>query len=226
MSDQNKQSATEGKTELDVLKDRARLMGITFSNNIGIDSLRARIEEKLAAEGASEDRASEDEAEDEDVIDSDEEPVNALEATAAIADAKDTVPHGGNRPKKKLNLRQKLIRENMRLIRCRITNLDPKKKDLPGEVLTVANSFIGTVRKFVPFGEATEDGYHIPYVLYKMMKKRRFLHIRTVRDRHTGTSTVKTSYEREFAIEVLPPLTEEELQRLAMAQTAAGSLAE
>ena len=40
-------------------------------------------------------------------------------------------------------------------------DLDPKKKDLPGEVVTFANEYLGTVRVFVPFGEQTEDGWHI-----------------------------------------------------------------
>lgn len=61
-----------------------------------------------------------------------------------------------------------------RRLRCRVYNLNPAKADLPGEIISVSNRFIGTVRKFIPFGEATENGYHIPRVLVQDLKSRQF----------------------------------------------------
>lgn len=182
--------------ELSVLKQRAKLMGINFSNNISVETLRAKIEAHVTEREAS-----------------DEEQLNPLAGDVA-----------GAAPVSKMTLRQQLMEEQLRLVRVRITNLDPKKKDLPGEILTVGNEFIGTVRKFVPFGEVTDDGYHVPYVLYKLMENRRFLHIRTTKDKRTGKERIETQWAKEFALEVLPPLTEEELKRLANAQAAAGSV--
>jgi hypothetical protein len=127
----------------------------------------------------------------------------------------------GDRP---LTLRERLFKDNMKLIRVRITNLDPKKKDLPGEIITVANRYIGTVKKFVPYGEVTDGGYHIPYVIFKMLKKRKFLNIRS-RKGANGQDITETNYVNEFAIEELPMLTQAELTRLAQAQIAAGSVA-
>lgn len=189
--------------ELSILKDRARLMGITFSNNIGVETLKEKIAQKLSGE-ADETSAQETETP---VI----AEINPLQGAVA-------------KPVKRLTLRQHLHNEQMRLVRIRITNLDPKKKDLPGEIFTVANEHLGNIRKYIPYGEVTDDGYHVPYVIYKQLEARRFLHIRTFKDRRTGTTRVETSWAKEFALEVLPPLTEAELNQLATAQKAAGSV--
>ena len=114
-------------------------------------------------------------------------------------------------------------KEKMKLVRLRITNLDPKKKDLPGEILTVGNEYLGTVRKFVPFGEATDNGYHVPYCLYELMRDRKFLSIKT-RKGPKGQTIVEQQMVREFALEILPPLTEAELARLSAAQLSAGGV--
>lgn len=71
-------------------------------------------------------------------------------------------------------LRDSQTAEHLALVRCRVYNLNPAKADLPGEIISVANRFIGTVRKFIPFGEATENGYHIPRVLVEDLKSRQF----------------------------------------------------
>ena len=115
-------------------------------------------------------------------------------------------------------------REQLKLVRVRITCMDPKKKDLPGEVLTVANEYLGTVRKFIPFGEVTDNGYHIPFVLYTMLDERKFLNIRVSKDPRTGRELVTSQWAKEFAIEILPQLTQLELSNLAIAQAAAGSI--
>ena len=201
-------------SELDLLKQRATLMGIAFSNNIGEETLRQRIADKQAELDAA---ASGTENTDEEETEQQEQgEVNALEAGTSSKE-KSTA----ERP---LTLREKIRLEQMRLVRVRITCLDPKKKDLPGEILTVANEYLGTVRKFIPFGEVTDDGYHIPYCLYKMLDARKFLNIRTFKDRRTGTVRVESGYVKEFALEVLDPLTPAELAKLATAQKAAGSI--
>lgn len=201
-------------TEMDLLKQRATLMGITFSNNIGEETLRQRIADKQAELDAA--ASGEENNEEEEEEQPAQKEVNALEsATASTQEATNERP---------LTLREKIRLEQLRLVRVRITCLDPKKKDLPGEILTVANEYLGTVRKFIPFGEVTDDGYHIPYCLYKMLDARKFLNIRTFKDRRTGTVRVESGYVKEFALEVLDPLTPAELAKLANAQKAAGSV--
>jgi hypothetical protein len=199
MSELLQDPAENQPTELQLLKERAKLMGIVFSNNISVDTLKAKIAEKM---GESDDPAP--------------IPANEVQKANPLA--------GQDKPVKRKSLRQHLHDENMRLVRVRIQCLDPKKANLPGELLTVANEHLGNVRKFVPYGEATEGGYHLPYILYKTLDARKFLNIRTVKDKKTGVTRPVTSWNKEFAIDVLPPLTEAELKQLATAQMAAGSI--
>lgn len=215
MSDENQNLGGEGEgddltqkpteqEELAMLKQRAQMMGISFSNNIGIETLKQKIQEKM--EGKTSTTTADPSAQ--------QPPVTQL-----------VDPTNAPKTAKPETLRQKLIRENMYLVRLRITNLDPKKKDLPGEVLTVANEYLGTVKKFVPFGEVTENGYHVPYCIYKMMKARKFLNIRTFKDKQNQNQIrVESNWVPEFALEVLPNLTPTEIAKLAAAQSAAGGV--
>jgi hypothetical protein len=189
--------------ELDLLKDRARMMGITFSNNISVETLRKKIADKM--EGKA------DEPEPQVAADS----LEQVFAPNPLA--------GQNEPVKKKTLRQHLHDEQMKMVRVRITNMDPKKKDLPGEIFTVANEHLGTVRKYIPYGEVTEDGYHIPHIIFKQLEARRFQNIRTIKGKN-GVPRVESNWAKEFSLEVLPPLTTDELKRLAIAQAAAGGV--
>ena len=116
-----------------------------------------------------------------------------------------------------------MLKEQMKLVRVRIQNLDPKKKDLPGEVLCVANEYLGTIKKYIPYGEASDDGYHVPFCIFTELESRRFQNVRTYTDKATGQIRIDSSWVREFSLEVLPPLTKAELAQLANAQAAAGN---
>ncbi len=211
----NKSDEDRSKAELEHLKKKANLIGLTFSNNIGVDALRAKIQEKLAGDTkAAEATAPAAQSEINPLGDS---PVQESNDSGEPADAPEVVAQP-------MNARQQMLAEQMRLVRCHIVNLDPKKKDLPGEIISVANELLGNVRKFIPFGESTENGYHIPYVIYKMLERRKFLQIRTRRDPRTGTNVTTQAWVKEFSIRILEPLTKEQLRDLAQAQIAAGSI--
>jgi hypothetical protein len=174
----------EQKDELAILKARADLLKIPYSNNISLVKLKERIEKHMAKDE-----------------DEDGEIEEVVETKAA--------------------LRTRLIKEATRLIRVRVTNMNPAKAAFPGEIFTVANSTVGTIRKFIPYGAGTEAGYHIPYAIYEMIKRKKF----TLTKKEVGPngSPVFNKYERkEFAIEVLEPLTPKELQKLAAEQAATG----
>lgn len=176
--------------ELSVLKSRARLMGIVFSNNIGLETLRQKIQEKQS--------------------ESDDEVI-----------AESPLPMGETVAPKQMTLREMQLRDEMKLVRLRITNMDPKKKDLPGEILTVANDIMGTVSKYIPFGETTDSGYHVPFCLYTLMKAKKFLNIRVTKGIN-GQPKTTHSWANEFALEILPTLTKADLAKLATEQAAAG----
>lgn len=174
--------------ELNSLKQRADLMGLTYSSRIGVDALRKKIDDKLEGKPDS----NED--------DSDK---------AAAAPKSETTQQK----------RTRIQKDAMALIRCQIYNQNPSKRDLQGEIVTVASKFLGTVRKFIPFGEATENGYHIPKVLFDELKSRKYQDIRTVKK--GGQIDVKTRIVPEYTLNVLPPLTAAELKELAEVQGAA-----
>ena len=205
MNENNDQALnTEGETavdELALLKERAKQMGIPFSNNISLETLRKRIADKMEGK--------------------DEPEVNPLSGDVEIA-AITSAPKKLDAKQNALALRKMMQRDQMKLVRVRITNMDPKKKDLPGEIWTVSNEYLGNVRKMIPYGEQTDEGFHIPYCLFRLLQSKRFLHIRTVKDRVTGVERQDKQWVKEFSLDVLPDLTKEELARLAAAQAAAG----
>ena len=198
--------ATDTVNELDVLKQRARMMGVEFSNNIGVDTLRERIRAKAEEQNKAESTAPQ---------------VAAPSLLDPSTPGSSSLGSVSEKPVKPITLRQHLQREQMKLVRIRITNLDPKKKNLPGEVFTVANEYLGTVRKYIPYGEVSDEGYHVPYCIYRELESRRFLDIRTYKDRANGNKIrVEQRWAKEFAIEVLPHLSQNELRQLAVAQMA------
>lgn len=183
-------------TELDMLKERAKMMGVVFSNNIGVESLKKKIQDKM--DGTGEDQGK---------------PADEPEAN----------PLGGDldeKPLTKQQLRQKIVADAMKLVRVRITNMDPKKKDLAGEIITVANEYIGNVKRYVPYGEETEDGWHVPQCIFDQLQAKEYLQIRTIKDKRTGTFRTVTSFVKEFGLQVLPQLTKAELEKIAAAQAA------
>jgi hypothetical protein len=183
---------TAQPTELQLLKGRADMLGIKYSNNISLETLRERVNAKVNGDPDPAETVS-------------EEP-NALD------------PNAPPKAETRQEMRDRLHLEAMKLVRVRITNMDPKKKDLPGEIIAVGNDILGVVKKYIPYGEASENGYHIPQIIYDELKDRKFLDIRT--SKKAGQISVSQKWAREFSLEVLPPLTEQELARLAAAQAA------
>ena len=117
--------------------------------------------------------------------------------------------------------RKRLKTEALKLIRIRLTCLNPAKKEWEGEIITVGNSLIGSVKKFVPFN--ADDGWHVPHVIYQQLKERQCQIFYTATDAR-GNKVRKGKLIKEFAIEVLPPLTKEELDELARRQAMAKAI--
>ena len=117
--------------------------------------------------------------------------------------------------------RKRLKAEALKLIRIRLTCLNPAKKEWEGEIITVGNSLIGSVKKFVPFN--ADDGWHVPHVIYQQLKERQCQVFYTATDTR-GNKVRKGKLIKEFAIEVLPPLTKGELEELARRQAMAKAI--
>lgn len=191
------QQAIPQASELDTLKARAKVMGIQFSPNIGVDSLREKIAEKTAS------------------------LENTTAAVIQTPGAPAEPPKGETKLQAQLRVRKELIKEQTKLVRCRIECMNPAKNDLKGEIFTTGNRFVGKISKFIPYGEETT---HIPYMLYTMLKNKKFLKITREKIKGTNNYTNPRRLVNEFSIEVLEPLTEQELKDLAARQQAAQAL--
>ena len=117
--------------------------------------------------------------------------------------------------------RQRLIDEASKLVRIRVVCMNPAKKDWEGDIFTVGNSIVGTYKKFVPFNN--DEGWHVPNIIYQHLTQRECQVFVTTRDER-GNSHRKGKLIKEFAIEVLPPLTPEELAELARRQAMAAGV--
>jgi hypothetical protein len=112
-------------------------------------------------------------------------------------------------------IRTRVRNEAMKLVRVNITCMNPAKKDWEGEIFTAANSAIPTVRKFIPYN--TPEGYHVPNIIYQMLLDKKFQTFVKSRTK-AGIDVMTSKYVKEFAIEVMPPLSADELKELARSQ--------
>ncbi len=198
-SNETEVSTTTGLTpeqELELLKSKADKMGVKYGPRIGVDTLRSKINAELSGEKSDEKDNDENEGE-----------APALTANEILA-----------------KKRGDMVKKELRMVRCRISNLNPQKKDLAGEIFSVTNKYLGTVKKFIPYGEATDEGYHVPYILFQQLKTRKFQSIQTKTVK--GQIQVKRRWVPEFALEEMDPLTQKELASLANSQAAAGGMSE
>lgn len=185
-----KEETAEILSELDMLKERATQMGIQFHPNIGIDKLRTKVNAVLNNEPEEESKSIEE--------------VKAAPTVRKIS-------------KSELvrNYHIRLRKEANKLVRVRITCMNPNKKNYPGEIISISNDIIGTIKKFVPFH--IEDPYHIPAALLKVVKDREYQHFVKVK-LPNGRTKIQSKMLKEFAIEELPSLTKQELKDLAQRQ--------
>lgn len=123
--------------------------------------------------------------------------------------------------KPKNNSRLEAQRKASELVRIRVTCMNPAKKEWEGEIFTVGNSTVGTFKKYIPFN--ADEGWHVPRIIYEQLKERECQIFVTKRDER-GNTTRSGKLIKEFAIEVLPQLTAEELKDLAQRQAMAKSV--
>ena len=121
----------------------------------------------------------------------------------------------------RIQMRNRLRKEASALVRVRVTCMNPNKKEWKGEIFTASNSIVGTFRKYVQFN--TEEGWHVPQIILNMIKARQFQTFYTIKNER-GVAVRKGKLVPEFAVEVLPPLTEKELLELSRRQALAGGV--
>lgn len=178
------------ENELETLKIRADKMGITYHPNIGLASLKTKVEAKLNTVA-------------------EKDPTAPVNKSAAMSKAQyDKIKTTNSR------------KTAGALVRIMVTCMNPDKKKWPGEIFSVGSPKLGTFKKFVPFN--SPEGYHVPQIILEMMQERKFSQYR---EEKRGRNTVTVSYlVPEFAINILPNLTTQEIKDLANQQAASGSL--
>lgn len=133
-------------------------------------------------------------------------PAASADAAAPVAAAKET----------ENQKRKRLKNEALALVRIRLTCMNPMKKEWPGEIFTTGNASVGTIKKFIPFTGA-DEGWHVPKMMYEQLLARQCQVFYTEKTKN-GVGVRRGKLIREFAIEVLPMLTQPELDELARRQ--------
>lgn len=105
-----------------------------------------------------------------------------------------------------------LEKQANKLIRCRIVCHNPAKNKIGGEIISVGNSVIPEQRKFIKY----DTPYHISQLMYNVLKEKTFTRFKTVNTQKEKTQ--KAFQAKEYAIEILPPLTSEEFEAIRQRQ--------
>ncbi len=115
--------------------------------------------------------------------------------------------------------RKDLLKESGKLIRVTVSCNDPQFSKRGGVMKEVGNSFV-TFKKFIPFDEE----FHIPKIIVDHLKACTFTKSNERKNKNTGRKEVYYTTAKQFVVDTLEPLTEQELKDLAAQQQRSGSL--
>lgn len=188
MTENSNENTPKGPDELTLLKERAAIMGITHHPSIGLEKLKEKVAEALSTEKAA----------------PKETPVKSNKKVREFTAAE-------RASLKKTSLRN----EATKLVRIRLTCMNPAKAKWPGEFISVSNRIIGTLTKFIPFN--SEEGYHVPHAIYEQLRDRQ-CQIFVNAPGPKGKSIRKGKLVKEFSIELLDQLDKKALADLAQRQ--------
>ncbi len=111
----------------------------------------------------------------------------------------------------------------MKLIRVIVRPNDPLKLDSSGDVFTVGSDIVNrgrAIKKYVPYNN--EEGWHVPNILLDNIRAAECQIFKKVK---RGNEHVMESQKiKAYNVEVLPPLTQEELTKLGQRQKATGTI--
>lgn len=184
---------TTTPTELEILKQRADQMGITYHPSIGVDALREKVAAKLNGTP---------------------EPTQNItvninsEFTPSPAALKFAEEQNNNYIRK----------QALRLVRVNITCMNPNKKEWDSELFSVQNDIL-SAKRLVPFNK----DWHVEQCILDMIEDRVCTAYKERKDqfgrKHTDPYPIK-----EYAVRILPPLTEDELEDLRHQQAIRGGV--
>jgi len=114
----------------------------------------------------------------------------------------------------------RLKKEAERLVRCRVSCMNPDKNGIPGEVKSVGNRFIGQITQYVPYNN---EPIHLRHIIFEMLKECKYtMHV--ISKNKLGMDVTTPKQVKEFNIEILPFLTQAEIDDLKHQQAITGRL--
>ena len=137
-----------------------------------------------------------------------------------IEEARENTPSvAKDNPATKQHRYDAIRKDALKLVRVIVVCMNPNRKEWTSEYFGVSNRAVGTVKRLVPFGVE----WHVPQILVDMIKARKF---RTSVEKPDGKGGKirENRILNEFSVQILDPLTKEELEALAKEQAARGSI--
>ncbi len=187
-------------SELDTLKARAKLLGITHHHNVGVAKLKGLIENHL---NPQKDEPEKIQVTDDTHKNPDPGPVDTSKYDPAAAMS----------PAMKKRWKRS---EASKLVRIRVTCMDPDKKEYDGEIISVGNRSFGTIKRFIPYNQ--DEPTHCEQMLFNFLKERKCTVTKTVTE--NGRKVQRKMLINAYAIEELAPLKRDELELLKKTQAA------
>jgi hypothetical protein len=111
----------------------------------------------------------------------------------------------------------------MKLIRVIVRPNDPLKLESGGEIFTYGSNVINNgkaVKKYVPFNN--EEGWHIPNIIYQNIVATECQIFKKVT--RNGQDTMEAVKIKSYNVEVLPALTQDEIDKIAVRQKSTSSV--
>ena len=221
---------------LQQLKEIASKLNLDYHSNIGIVKLTEKIEEAALEMGTTiEEVAStlsvnvevDISAIEDSLVASTEQPVSepvkptstkdiAKEAMADEIERLKNLTFANATTSKIKRSESVQIRDAKKLVRVIINCNNKNKAGYTGDIFSAHNAHVSET-KFVPFGVST----HITQIMFNTLKEKKCQQFKKVR-LPNGQEITKPYTIDEFNIEILPPLTKEELEAIKKKQLAEG----
>jgi hypothetical protein len=192
----------EEQAEYDALLNRAEMLGLKIHPKTGLEKLRIKVNNAIEGEKNEEELQEKSEPE--------------VPKKAKVVAKKKKANYKMLTHEQFLKERSDSIKKNInRLVRIRVTCMNPNKSQWEGEIISVGSAKLGTFKKYIPFN--AEEGWHVPQIIVEALKERKYTQFYTVRGPQ-GQKIRKGKLVPEFNIEILPPLTPDQIKELARKQ--------
>ena len=143
----------------------------------------------------------------------------AIDAKLSGTDEAEEAPVKLSSRAKRENVRKDTVKRMGKLVRIVLSCNDPQYAERGGILKEVGNSY-GSFKKYIPFGKE----FHVPKVIVDHLRACTYTKSTETKNPSTGRKGVKYTTAKQFVIDVLEPLTEQEIKDLAASQARSGSL--